>query len=425
MRLQSHESVKKLATLNSDQSAALKSLQGIENVFLTGAAGTGKSYLLKEFLKGKSSEQYPVLASTAAAAILLGGRTFHSFFGIGIMEGGYQATLERALKNRKLKKRLKDSYVVVIDEVSMLSGTHIKIAEEISRKHRGKENPWGGLRVVAVGDFSQLPPVNPYSKSREWAFLDYTWQKSGFNVHDLKQVMRSKDQGFLEVLSQVRRGEMTEEVRRFLDSRVMDPGPDFEGTRLFSRRMDVESYNLGKLSEIDEREYVFETEFSGKESDIEKFKKNVPIPEVLRLKCGALVMFRQNDNDGKWVNGTQGILCGVNDDTLMVELIENGRDERRVEVPRTDFTMLDGDGMPVAKANNFPIQLAWGITIHKAQGTTIDHACMDLRNLWEPGQAYVALSRVRSPKKLVLTGWDQKSIFADPEVIKFYNFVQR
>lgn len=403
--------------LNPEQTKALEALQGIENVFLTGAAGTGKSHLVKVFLKGKSSEQYPILASTAAAAILVGGRTFHSFFGIGILEGGYQTTLERALKNKKLKKRLKETYTVIIDEISMLSATHIKIAEEICRKVRGKESRWGGLRVVAVGDFAQLPPVNPYSRVREWAFQDWAWEKSQFEIHNLKQVMRSKDQSFLEVLGAIRRGVITPEVKKFLDSRVEDPGPDYDGTRLFSRRGDVENYNLGKLSEIDSKEHVFTTEFTGSSQDIEKFKKNIPIPETLRLKKGALVMFRQNHNDGEWVNGTQGILRDVGFDELVVELL----DGRSVEVKRVDFTMLDGDGQPVAKANNFPIQLAWGITIHKAQGTTLDRACIDLRSLWEPGQAYVALSRVRSPKKLLLTGWDPKSIFADPAVIDFYS----
>lgn len=404
-------------TLTSEQREAEALLKGSGNVFLTGAAGTGKSHLIRIFLKDRSADVCPVLASTAAAAILIGGRTFHSFFGIGIVEGGAEATLARALRNRKLAARLKKAKTVVIDEVSMLSAPHFRLAEEVARRVLGSSAPWGGLRVIAVGDFAQLPPVNVHARTREWAFLDPVWERSGFQSVYLREIVRTRDEAYLKVLSDIREGRVTPEVRDFLNSRVREADQEFQGTRLFARRDSVENFNLARLAELEGSVQSFETEFSGKVADVEKFKKNVPIPEVLRLKPGALVMFRQNDNEGRWVNGTLGTVNRIDDDVLTVALLSG----RTVEAERTDFTMLDADGQPVAKASNFPVQLAWALTIHKSQGATLDRMHADVRGLWEPGQAYVALSRVSSPSGLTLDAWSEKSIFMDPDVRAFYD----
>ena len=154
-------------------------LGGAENVFVTGAAGSGKSFLIERFLRAvaASDEALPVLASTGAAAILVGGRTFHSFFGLGILQGGHQATVDRALKNKRLARRLKKARGVMIDEISMLSGQTLRAAEEIARRALDPERPWGGLRMIAIGDFAQLPPVSNQGV-RDWAFLDPTLDRT-------------------------------------------------------------------------------------------------------------------------------------------------------------------------------------------------------------------------------------------------------
>jgi ATP-dependent exoDNAse (exonuclease V) alpha subunit len=407
--------------LNREQKAAAELLEGPGNLFLTGAAGTGKSHLIRLFLKDKDPDAYPLLASTGAAAILIGGRTFHSYFGIGILEGGYDATLARALKNRKLAARLKKAKTVIIDEVSMLSGTHVRIAEEVARRALKSKLPWGGLRVITVGDFAQLPPVNVYGRDREWAFQDPVWDRSEFRPVPLREIMRSKDADYLSVLADIRLGEVTRKVREFLDAHTHDAADfeselEFTGTRLFARRDRVEQFNLSRLAELDGPSVTFTTEFTGNPADVERFKKNVPIPEVLQLRPGALVMFRQNDTDGRWVNGSLGTVNRISDDAITVALLTGPV----VETEKTDFTMLDADGKPVAKAHGFPLQLAWGLTIHKAQGTTLNQMRADIRGLWEPGQAYVALSRVKNPRELSLDGWTEKSIFMDPAVRRFY-----
>ncbi|OFZ22301.1 MAG: hypothetical protein A2X94_02290 [Bdellovibrionales bacterium GWB1_55_8] len=405
--------------LSADQERALQILDGEENVFLTGAAGSGKSYLLREFLKNRNPEKFPVLASTGAAAILVGGRTFHSFFGLGIMEGGREATLQRALSNKRLLKRLQKVDGVVIDEVSMLSGPTLALAEEIAREARDDLRPWGGLRVIAVGDFAQLPPVNVFG-GKEWAFLDSVWHRSGFVPAILNEVMRTSEHRFLAVLNAVRNGEVDESVADFLTERSVPPPSADDVTRLFARREDVERYNLARLAELRGDTETFITVYSGKEREVERFQRQAPVPDTLSLKNGALVMMRLNDPEQRWVNGSLGRVHEMSSEKLWIRLL-NGKD---VEIERVDFTLLDADGKPVATANNFPVILAWALTIHKAQGATLDRMCVDLRRLWEPGQAYVALSRVRSEQGLYIEGWHPRSIFSDPVVTQFYRMIQ-
>jgi ATP-dependent DNA helicase PIF1 len=427
-------------TLNSGQTRALELLQTGENVFLTGVAGSGKSFLIGRFLnhldegqalqkESKSkSRRFPILASTGAAAILVGGRTFHSFFGLGILEGGVQATVERASKNDRLCKRLKETDGVIIDEISMISGTTLKAAEAICRKARGSSVPWGGLRVIAVGDFAQLPPVNPHWNPgsgltpralRDWAFLDEAWVAADFIPAVLPETMRTSEPELLHALNAVRAGKLDQETAKFLNSRQLAPPKDFDGTRLFGRRVDTERFNLEKLESISEKLHTLETEYTGKDKAVEDFKKNAPIPPTLQLKVGALVMIRQNDPEGRWVNGSVGHLRKVASDRLQIEL-SSGRD---IDLERATFQMLDAEGLPVASATNFPVNLAYAMTVHKAQGATLDQMQVDLRGLWEPGQAYVALSRARKAGGLFVEGWNARSIIVDPVVTEFHRLL--
>jgi ATP-dependent exoDNAse (exonuclease V) alpha subunit len=412
--------VAKKVQLNTEQQYSLELLKSEHNIFLTGAAGTGKSFLLKHYMREIDSDDLPILASTGAAAILVGGRTFHSFFGLGIFEGGIQATIERAVDNKRLTKRLKETHGIVIDEVSMLSGPTLRAAETIARRVRGSGAPWGGMRVIAVGDFAQLPPVNPFSAKKEWAFLDEVWEKSQFMNVQLQEIMRSSGEHFLKVLNQIRDGNVTPDVTKFLNQKAKNLPEDFDGTRLFARKENVESYNFQHLEKLDGDSRAFVTIYSGKEREIENFKKNAPIPDVIHLKEGALVMLRQNDVERQWVNGSLGHIEEMSDDKLTIKLLKG----RVVEVEKAEFTLLDADGNAVVSARNFPITLAWAVTIHKAQGSTLDRIWVDIRRLWEPGQAYVALSRVTDPDGLSVEGWDARSIFTDPAVRQFHQSIE-
>jgi len=406
------------SSLNSGQRAALMHLSGDKNVFITGGAGTGKSFLLKKFLQRPDAAAFPILASTGAAAVLVGGRTFHSFFGLGILEGGAAATIERAVSNRQVVRRLKKLRGFVLDEVSMIPGVVLEAAERIASLARGDPRPWGGLKVVAVGDFAQLPPVSRQGGHRDWAFLNNVWQRTGFYSAHLTEMMRSKDDSdFNEILSDVRDGSVSERVRHLLDWRsVLPEDDDFGGSVLYPKKIDVDRINLQKLSLLDGETWTFETQYQGEARYREAIAAHAPIPARLELKKGAFVMIRQNDPQGRWVNGSLGHVKARHQDELEIRLL--GGSTAFLETTR--FTMLDAEGNEVASAKNFPLTLAYAITIHKAQGATLDRIIVSLRNLWEPGQAYVALSRVRSSEGLMIDGWDAKSIFSDPIVKEFH-----
>lgn len=422
-------------SLNDEQQAAGSILNGKQNVFLTGAAGSGKSYLLKQWMKTQRSP-VPVLASTGAAAILVEGRTFHSFFGLGIMEGGADATIMRALDNPALCKRMRSNNTIIIDEVSMISGPNLRVAETIAREARAQFNPslasvpWGGMRVIVVGDFSQLPPVNPHVRHREWCFLDPVWKESNFTPICLKQVMRTSDLEFLSVLNKIRIGECDQHVMDFLNTRTKS-NSDRNIIRLFSMKDNTERYNLERLAELQVNVTMSDTLYKGSEFNVQTFKKNSPIPNKLQLAVGAFVMFRQNDNQGRWVNGSVGTVEAINMNPLNAFLEEDEelcpyievrveRTGQLVKVEKEEFKLLDKDGEVACTALNFPLTLAWAMTIHKSQGMTVDRLIVDIRKLWEPGQAYVALSRITNSEGLFIEGWKPEAIFCDRQVTKFY-----
>ena len=417
----SSDSILAPSQLTSCQHGGLSALQGAQNVFITGGAGSGKSFLIRHYLtllaRGRDTREFPILASTGAAAVLVGGRTFHSFFGLGIMEGGVEATVEKAARNRQVVRRLKQIKGFIVDEVSMISGSTLRAAEIISRRVRASEQPWGGLRVVAVGDFAQLPPVERMqSTTRGWAFLDPVWAWSGFQTCFLTTQTRCLDPEYMRILSCVREGVVNADVRAYLDGKINAEDDDFNGTRLFPRRIETERFNLLKLDALPAKNQRFETVYSGDSKSLESLKKHAPVSEELNIKEDALVMIRQNDPQGRWVNGSTGKIKRIQLGRLTIELL-NGR---LVEIEKSSFSLLNADGEPVATAVNFPVTLAWATTIHKAQGATLDRMRVDLANLWEPGQAYVALSRLTRGTDLVIERWDVRSIKVDPKVVQFY-----
>ncbi|MBS1969448.1 MAG: AAA family ATPase [Bdellovibrionales bacterium] len=404
--------------LSAEQEHALEILRSGENVFLTGGAGSGKSYLIRHFMGELDPKQTPILASTGAAAVLLGGRTFHSFFGLGIMEGGVDATYERCCKDHRLLNRLKKVEGVIIDEISMIPGAALMIAEALAQKARDSKLPWGGMRVISVGDFAQLPPVTR-SGPRDWAFINETWQRSGFQVCQLSHNQRVQDNYFLDVLADVRYGKVTQRVFDFLSEKVRPHDEEDTGTRLFGRRDMSENFNQKKLGEINEVEVTIDSIYIGAEKFIETLMKMAPVPQKLTLKIGCRVIFLQNDPQKRWINGTRGTVTKIEMDKITVRK-DGGRE---VNVDKTTFSLQDAEGNVTATVIQFPLTLAYATTIHKSQGATLDEVWCDLRSLWEPGQAYVALSRLRTAEGLKLVGWNPRSIIVDPKVLEFYQSI--
>ncbi len=401
--------------LTSCQNAAMNLLKGTDNVFLTGQAGTGKSFLIERFRR-ETTLRYPVLASTGAAAVIVGGRTFHSYFGLGILEGGPAATINKAIRNSKVRKRLNAADGIILDEVSMIPGVALATAEAIARHVRDRDVPWGGLRVIAVGDFYQLPPISrDRTAERDWAFKSPIWQASQFIPSILDTVMRTSDPDFLEVLNRVRVGQCDALVTDFLNSRDIVPPEDMDLTRLFPFRETTELHNLERLGALKGKEVSFPTIYTGPDNFVAMLRNSAPIPQALRIKPDALVMLRHNDPKGRWVNGSTGYVRKISTSVLHIELL----DGFTIELEPLSFEMLDADGKRVASATNFPITLAYAATIHKAQGATLTRMHVDLKNLWEPGQAYVALSRVRRGGDMFINGWNPRSIRTDSAVTRF------
>lgn len=410
--------------LTPSQSAAFEDLTDslkAQNLFISGGAGCGKSYLIRQYISSLAGSSHksevPILASTGAAAVLIGGRTLHSFFGLGLLEGGPAATLERAAANRQVVRRIRKAKQIVIDEISMITGPVLRLAEVLCRRVRDSEIPWGGIRIIAVGDFAQLPPVEKDpQKGGGWAFQDPVWEYSGFKLHLLREQVRCVDPEFMKVLADVRIGQVTERVRDYLESKVQAGLAAESSTRLFSLREPTEKYNLEKLNSISGAESRFESQTFGDAKAIASLLKQMPIPPVVVLKLGALVMLRQNDPAGRWVNGSTGWVRKIQPSKVSIELLSG----RWIEVEKASFSLMNGEGLPVATVNNFPLTLAWATTIHKSQGATFEQVHVDLSRLWEPGQAYVALSRLVSGAGLSVQSWKPSAILADPVVMAFY-----
>ncbi len=410
------EKQESLIQLSAEQKHAFEMCQSGENIFLTGGAGSGKSFVVREFMKDKNDKEMPILASTGAAAVLLGGRTFHSFFGLGIMEGGSTATFDRILNDKKTLKRIRQVEGVIIDEISMIPGEVLMVAEMVSQQARESTLPWGGMRMIAVGDFGQLPPVTRFGQKRDWCFLNDVWRRTDFQTCQLNLNQRIQDNEFLNVLSDIREGHVSERVKDFLAEHTKPHDEDHPGTRLFPRRDQSEEYNQKKLAEIDEDEVVIDSIYFGEQRYIEILTKSAPVPQQLKLKVGCRVLFLKNDAQKRWVNGTRGTLVHYEPDHLVVRK-EGGRE---VTVEKFSFSMLDADGNMKASVIQFPVNLAYATTIHKSQGATLDELWCDLGSLWEPGHAYVALSRLRDASGLHIVRWSPRSIITDPAVTAFY-----
>jgi ATP-dependent DNA helicase PIF1 len=417
--LQSEEDLLKeaVAGLNVCQKKAFEALIGPHNVFLTGGAGTGKTFVIHKFIEYMKARgiKVPVVASTGAAAILAGGQTFHRFFTLNVATD-VDALIEFALSKPFVKQRLARAKVLIFDEISMLPGYVFEAAYRIAQIVRQSELPWGGIKIIVVGDFRQLPPVAKRGESTPWSFLTDSWTESDFTPVMLQTPVRSVDPHFVSILNDARLGKCTDRIAAFLDSKVVGPSAHADFPRLFGRKVDVDRYNLERLGELPGKEVLFETRYLGVERYVEDLKKDAPIPPTLRLKVGALIMMRQNDKHDRYVNGSLGHVTYVDQSMLIVKLLSG----EELVVDDGVFMYNNNLGDVYATATNYPMTLAWATTIHKSQGATMDKVLIDLTELWEPGQMYVALSRVRTPEGVAIVKWDKRAFKCDKKVSQFH-----
>ena len=390
-----------------------------ENVFLTGAAGSGKSHGIREFLKRHGDTH--VTASTGVAALNVGGMTVHRWSGmmLGPKKGqDYAKYFTQLARERKANmtgafNRVRNCKRLVIDEISMLAGSTLDYLEYHCRRIRDDARPFGGIQVIGTGDFCQLPPVRtdpcqPY----DWAFGCDAWSAAGFQTVELRRIMRQDEPEFVAALAKVRRGVIDASVESLLRPRV-SLFPRHHITRLFTHNTMVDRWNDFCLSELPGPETIREAESWGPQSQIDFLEKNLLTPKVLRLKPGARVMFTVNRPDDGFVNGQTGEVVSIG---LTSVVVHTQGKEIEVSPYRWRFDSKDN---ATAWFEQLPLRLANAITIHKVQGLTLDSAFVDVRAAREPGQAYVALSRVRTLAGLHLKDWP-KGIVVSQRALNFH-----
>ena len=402
--------------------------RGGGNCLLTGMAGTGKTTLIKEFI-ATAPTRVSITAPTGVAALNAGGMTLHRFCGMMLgPEAGqgneeYFAQLRRDPRRSILAgfNRVLHCETLIIDEISMLPGRQFEFVEFLFRRLRGRDEPFGGVQVIAVGDFLQLPPVRTDDcAAYDWAFLTPAWAAAGFKTYVLDTVRRQDEPAFVNALGQFRQGRVWGEAARLLQARVRNFPPS-NLTRLYTHNVQVDKWNDFQLGELPGEPVVMRAEQTGPELQRAFLTKNLLTPETLRLKAGAMVMFTVNKNasgQGQplFVNGQVGTVESVEGTGTTAILVRT----RGEVIPVERFTWRYSQEDPgSATFAQFPLRLAWAMTIHKSQGLTLDAAYLDIRAAREPGQAYVAVSRVRTLAGLHFKDWF-KGVHVSPEAIRFY-----
>lgn len=371
-----------------------------KSVFLTGAAGSGKTHLLNRYIHWLKLRgiDVAVTASTGIAATHIGGQTIHSWSGIGIKDSLSSYDLDRIEQSERLVKRFRNTRVLILDEVSMLSGHTLTVVDQALRAGLQKHDPFGGLQVVLCGDFFQLPPVVRGGGDVQMAFESTAWRSLEPNTCYLTEQYRQDEGGLLDLLNAIRTGGVSAEHRALLTAQLHKQAPE-DIPHLYTHNVDVDAQNSARLAALPEKVHRFTMSSKGSKKNVEMLKRGLLVPEVLELKVGAAVMFVKNHPHGTYVNGTLGTVTGFSSNVPQVKT----RDGATIHAEPESWKIEDGDRVR-AEVVQVPLRLAWAVTIHKSQGLTLDAARIDLSKTFVPGQGYVALSRVRSLEGLYLEG---------------------
>lgn len=404
-----------------EQQTALNILKAGHNVFLTGSAGTGKSYTLKQYVAYLRRNKIPVAvtASTGIAATQLNGSTIHSWAGIGIKDYLTALDISKVVNNHFKSQVILKTKVLIIDEISMLHLKQLGLVNTMLKAVRKNNLPFGGIQVILTGDFFQLPPVGKDNETNreKFCFMSPAWAEAAFKVCYLDKQFRQSEGDLIEVLNSIRSQTVTQDqIDLLLDTELNDE-LDSNPLHLFTHNVSVDLINAQKLNELQEELHTFKAHEIGPDALLKTLKNSVRAPDVLELKIGAKVMFVKNHPDGTYANGTQGTVDKfvTVDNKKIPVIVSKGRS---IIAHPESWSIDDENGKPLAIFEQIPLRLAYAITIHKSQGMTLQEAEINLSRTFEMGQGYVALSRLQSIEGLRLTGINASSLLLDPLAIK-------
>ncbi len=438
------------AGLNAEQADVLKAILAGKSVFFTGSAGSGKSFLLRKCIdalldSGRAKkDQIFITAATGIAAVNIGGSTFHSFSGLGLGKGPLSALLHKVTSSTAASERWRKAKVLIIDEVSMLDGQLLDKAEQVARSVRGSSAPFGGLQLVLCGDFFQLPPVGVTKRRQKqqnqsckdedvlFAFQAACWPRIVQHSVLLSRVYRQRDNKLLDVLQRIRLGQCTPTDCEFLAACGTQSATDSAGvqpTVLCALNKHVQQRNASSLHKLSGERHEYTAHFNGIEHFRKQLASSCTADEVLTLCAGAQVVLLTNlDAETGLVNGARGKVHDFvrNTESAWPTLLPRvifcppGRPPTKpLEVPAHSWTVEVG-AETKASMTQVPLKLAYALSIHKSQGMTIDSLLVDLRGVFEYGQAYVALSRGVSLERMQVLNMSPNCVRAHPDVVQFY-----
>ena len=411
--------------LSEKQKDALNKITKGYNVFLTGPGGCGKSTIIKLFYNDyKDCKNIGITSTTGTSAILIGGVTLHSFLGIGLGKDSVESLYLKIKKKAYMFKRWRDLDTLIIDEISMLSPQLFDKLELLARKLRNNELPFGGIQLVLTGDFLQLPCV----ETEEFCFQAKSWDKCVKYPIYLTEIFRQDNNNFQKCLNEVRVGKLSKESIDILKSRVNIDLVNSNGiipTKIYSLNVDVDNENQKELDKLSSKntnleffEYELEANILKKNLKFvdEKIKKNCVAPQNLQLCIGAQVMLLYNiDLEMGLANGSRGIITKFEDNLPVVKFI-NGVE---CSIDYQEW-VIEENGEKIISITQIPLKVAYAITVHKSQGLTIDFAELDLSDIFEYGQAYVALSRVKNLEGLSIKNLNIRKIIANKKAVEYY-----
>jgi ATP-dependent DNA helicase PIF1 len=424
--------------LTPEQEQVAKKVLSGQNAVITGAGGTGKSFLLRYLIQELEllhPGRVAVTGMTGIAAANIGGQTLHSFAGIGLAWGGVQRLVKQINNQSHATQRWQQAKVLVVDEVSMCDGSLFTKLEEIAQRIRHSREPFGGLQLLLCGDFLQLPPVreatNEYAQDGEkFCFQTAAWDRCALTQNTLlleTAVRAAADPTFVDILSEVRLGKVSEKSRKALEAcrTSVKPVPT-DGicpTKLYCLNKDVDKENKSQLDSLPGEAVVLEAEDTWTGDPPEKNVQvnlgdtlNKRVPKKLHLKVGAQVILIKNYPEWGLVNGSRGIVVAFRFKSPLVRF-DNGK---LIRISKQQFIVRGSDGIEL-KRSQVPLKLGWALTVHKAAGLTLSRAVIKVDAAFEAGQAYVALSRLTGIDGLWISGGINPSrTRADPDALKFY-----